>query len=456
MRAPNDALESLVELETFTEKWFALERRLELFADRSAGIPWWDAIRYRVNEFVFSQIAGSALPGPIRRAWPARTRNLARRIALRAALRLKADWNRYEVLVLRAPRQQRDGRPFDAGLDGLVALCPDGRLIVDTFPLYYHLPRRGSSRRGVAIGAPLDRALEALRSDFGLAWDESELRRLIDRLLADFVMDLEEYRRLLGRVQPRLVLMTQNGLEKALFAAAHAEGVPTVEAQHGLIGYAHPAYSYPRGVDYGKWCAFPSTFLTFSDYWIRSCFYPARRCVSVGNDALFIRPLPPASDPDGVMVVSGDLYTEVLVEWTLRLAAALPGRHIIYKLHPNEQLLHRSIQKRLRPCRNVEVVDGTISASAQLQRVGHVILVQSTLALEALQTGRRLCVLKLLHYGMHQDLFDLPAVTLVSNLEELIGALHKPPVSERPPSFFDPFDAGKARQVLSEFAQPST
>ena len=52
-------------------------------------------------------------------------------------------------------------------------------------------------------------------------------------------------------------------------------GIKVVEGQHGLIGYSHAAYSYPRDVEYGDRSTFPTVFLAFSDYWVRTCFYPA-------------------------------------------------------------------------------------------------------------------------------------------------------------------------------------
>ncbi len=57
-------------------------------------------------------------------------------------LQLRIRSSRHDVLVLRAPRQIKNGRRLDAGVDDFVALCPGRALTINTFPHYYHLPRR--------------------------------------------------------------------------------------------------------------------------------------------------------------------------------------------------------------------------------------------------------------------------------------------------------------------------
>ena len=338
----------------------------------------------------------------------------------------------------------------DPGIDDFVALCPGRALTINTFPHYSHLPRRGSSRREVNIGRALDHLMEALKLEFGASWSESALRKDISTQLADFVTDSDVYRKYFARLQPRLVIMTQNGLEKAFFAAAHAAGIRVVEGQHGLIGYSHAAYSYPRNVDYGDRSTFPTVFLAFSEYWVRTCFYPAGRCVVIGNDQFAIGALPPPTDPGGVMFVSGDIYHGVLVEWAMRLARAIPDRQIIYKLHPNQQRSSRAIQQQLAAFKNIEVIDASISARALLSRVAHVVLIQSTVALEALQSGRRVCILPVSHYRVHKDLFEFGAVTVTPSLDDLVRALDMTAEATSPPRFFDPFDAAAARELMRE------
>jgi hypothetical protein len=448
-RPEADGWEQL-DLDEFTERLFSIEKRLELFSDQSGGVPWWDAVRYHVHGFLFACLVGTVPALPVRRAFPARVLGWAQRTGLRMLLHFRIAFSGYDTLILRAPRQKHNGRPLDPGLDDVVALCPGRTLTINTFPHYFHLPRRGSCLPDVCVGEPIDRLLEALRSEFGGSWDQSALRELIGAHLRDFQSALDAYRKLLARVRPRLIVMTQNGMEKALFAAAREARVPLVEAQHGLIGHSHAAYSYPREADYGDHRTFPTVFLAFSKYWVGACFYPADRCVAIGNDRFAIGALPPPADPGAVMFVSGDLYHGVLREWAMRLAAANPQRKIIYKLHPNQHGASRMIEQELSAFKNIEVIDASVSARALLPRVGHVVLIQSTVTLEALQTGRRVCILPFMHYQVHKDLFECAAVTVTPTLEDLIRALDAPTDSVSPPSFFDRFDATAASELLRE------
>jgi capsule polysaccharide export protein KpsC/LpsZ len=150
------------------------------------------------------------------------------------------------------------------------------------------------------------------------------------------------------------------------------------------------------------------------------------------------------------MFISGEPYHEVLREWAMRLAATNPQRKIIYKLHPNQHSASRKIEQELSAFKNIEVIDASVSASALLPRVGHVVLIQSTVTLEALQTGRRVCILPFFHYQVHKDLFECAAVRVTPTLEALIRALDAPADSVAPPSFFDRFDAAAASELLQE------
>lgn len=437
-----------MDLDEFTDRFFAVEKRLEVFSDQSGGVPWWDAVRYHVYEFVFATLAGAPAVRPARRALHVRALGWIQRTSLRMLLHFKVALFGYETMVLRAPREKKGGRPLDAGIDDIAALCPGRALTIDTFPHYYHLPRRESHRREMKASAGIDRLMDELTTEFGRSWDGSGLRELIVAQLTNFQSALAAYRKLLARVRPRLIVMTQNGMEKALFLAASEAQIPLIEGQHGLIGRSHPAYSYPADVDYADRSMFPTVFLAFSQYWIRSCFYPAKRCVAVGNDHFVIGALPPPTDPEAVMLVSADVWHDVLRDWAVRLAQAVPNRKIIYKLHPNQLRASRAIQQEFEPFKNVEVIDGSVSARALLPRVGHVVLIQSTVTLEALQAGRRVCILPFLHYQIHKELFDYPAVTVTPTLEDLLEALELSPDSAAPPSFFDRFDAAAATELL--------
>lgn len=440
-----------MDADAFTDRFLAIEERLALFQDRSIGYPWWDAVRYDVYRMAYAQVAGVPTASPHRPPLGRRCVGVARRTFKRLALHGAALGRRHDVLVLRAPRQMREGQPTDPALDGLVPHLQGRCLVVDTFPDYYHLPRPQPQRMPARHPAVLARLAQALQAELGVRSDAAALQALVAQRLQAFEWALGAYRKLLARVKPRLVLLVQNGLEKALFQAAHEAGIAVVEAQHGLIGHAHPAYSYPRSLRPGSLQTLPDLFLTFSEYWSRACHYPAGHCEAVGNDRFYVRPLPlPPPGAGAVMAISADIYHAVLSRWLRPAAAALPARRFIYKLHPNQHTGFAAIRDEFRDLPNVEVVDSSVAAPSLLPAVSHVVVVQSTVLQEALQAGRQVCVLPELNYRMHEADFHRPQVTVAADVQALIAALQAGVVQAERPVFFDPFNAARARELLGQ------
>jgi len=85
-----------------------------------------------------------------------------------------------------------------------------------------------------------------------------------------------------------------------------------------------------------------------------------------------------------------------------------------------------------------------------LARVSHIVLVQSTVTHEALQAGRRVCIVPRLNYHVHHDLFNVEGVVLTPTLDDLLRAIDETPSTARPIRFFEPLDTGLASTLLSE------
>ena len=437
-----------MDLDEFNDRMFSIEKRLDLFADRSEGLPWWDGLRYEVYVFLYGAISGVPAIDPERRPFHLRALGWLQRAFLKALLSLRIRAFKYDVLVLRAPRQFKQGRRFDPAIDDLVALCPGRRLTINTSPHYYHLGRRGR-RRGCAPAA-VDDLIKMLKTELGGSWSDLELRRLIEARLGDFQAAVESYSKFFSRIRPRFIIMTQNGMEKGLFVAAAAAGIRVIEGQHGLIGPAHPAYSYPRDLDFKDRSSFPAVFLAFSDFWIRSCYYPAAKNLAIGNDHFAVSEPPPIPNNAGVMFVSADVYHGVLRGLVARLAHVVPDRRIIYKLHPNQRYAIAAIRAEFAAIKNIDVIDASVLARTLLPTISHVVVVQSTVAYEALEAGRRVCIVPELDYCILKGIFGLDGVTITPGLEELSRAVEEPVAFARMPSFFDPFDRVQAARLLGE------
>lgn len=439
----------LVDADAFTDRFFDIETKLALFEDRAVGHAWWDVVRYDVYRAVYAEVAGMSAQVAPRRRLAARATGYLQRLGLRIRFAWRSRVRRYDTLVLRAPRQIRKGQPADLALDELIPLCAGPRLVIDTYPHLHHL----SLARGHGATGPLppvvDRLIDALQSSYGLRDDTTiALAELMRTRLHAFDASLRSYRRLLARIRPRLVLLVQNGMEKALFRAAHEAGIPVVEAQHGLIAHAHPGYSYPPSAKIPDRSTFPDLFLTFSDYWSHACHYPADRCEAVGNDAFYPAPLPAHEGLGDILVVSADIYHDVLVRWIRPTAEALPERTFLYKLHPNQHTAFASIRAAFADLPNIQVIDSTVRAPSLFPQTSHVVLVQSTVLQEAAQAGRMVCVLPEMNYRMHRDAFDLPLVRVTPSVDALREALQAPVPRDAPPVYFAPFDRERAQALL--------
>lgn len=437
----------------FNRRFMRLEQMLSLFPEACAADPgWWDAVRHDVMKLVYGRLTstGAETPAPV--SLPERLRHFAQRKLLRIGLEGRLWLGRHDVLVFRAPRMSRDGRRIDIALDQVLATCPGRKLVINTFPHRYD---RGYARPGQLAPRPtsLGGLESAIQDEFGLAIDLDEVVR---QRLADFEIGLRRYRDILARVRPRLVLINQNGIEKALFRAARLEGVPCVEVQHGLINGAHPAYAYPPDVNGEGSGMFPDVLFAFSQFWIDGCHYPARHRIPVGNDMFHPTALPTPPVEGEVLVISAAKYHADLARW-LRLAAPrLPARRFVYKLHPGQAASFEVIRQELADLPNVAVRSTDVAMQALLAQARDVVLIQSTVAYEAVQAGRRLLIIPEQDYDTHTDLLPLDGVEVVADADALVTALERPAAPTVGSVFFAPFDAKISASVLDQLMNHGT
>jgi hypothetical protein len=429
----------------FNRRFMRIEEELALFPDTRVAEPgWWDVVRHDVMKQVYGELSGVAPDAPTSPSFATRLRHLATRLVLRIDLEVRMWLGRYDVLVYRAPRLVREGRRVDTGLDQVIAACPGRKLVINTFPHRYD---RGYARAGQVAPrpAPLDALERRLSGEFGIPVDLDELVR---KRLADFEIGRRRYARVLARVQPRLVLLNQNGIEKALFRATREAGIPCLEAQHGLINAAHPGYAYPASVHSAGRAMFPNVMFAFSQYWIDGCHYPARHRIAIGNDAFHPIRMPPTPLGGAVLVISALKYHETLIRWLRETAPHAPARRFLYKLHPAQASSLVGIQAELADLPNVTVHGTDVTVQSLLGKSSEVLLIQSTVAYEAVQAGRRLLIIPELDYATHSDLMTLDGVEVVKDAAALLKTLAKNRMPRSPPRFFEPFDAARATRIL--------
>jgi hypothetical protein len=430
----------------YTDEFFSMEKDLDLFSKRIEGMQWWDPIRHDVFYFIYHRLSGAKIVQPPKKSILRRALHLALRRWMAAKLRLRLMFFTCDVLVLRAARHlSADGGSFDIALDEILECVKGRKLVIDTFPNYYHirLPKKCRHQYESSKLASLN---EAILARFGQSIDVESLANL---RFAQYREALVQYGSLLDRAKPKYVVLVQNGVEKALFQAAHDRSIPVIEAQHGLINYVHPLYSYPTEIGIGGLATLPTIFLAFSQHWVGQCYYPVVQSVAVGNSQLFIEP--GQLDRQDIMIISANIYENAIEEMLRPVAHALSMHHFFYKLHPNQFAYQSEIKKRLSDLPNVDVVADEQSFRQLMQHCSTALCIQSTGVYEALQAGLSVYLLAKLDFETHTDVLDHPNVRVVQNYEEFVCKFSSQILNtntSRPPVFFQKFSAITTKKVM--------
>ena len=334
-----------------------LEAELDLFEPTFDGVSVWQLLRFPVaGELAWAGPRG--LAGP-----PAASRT---ELAARGA----SDWARYA----RLPRARILAKTFASGLAELQA---DGRYrdvffddVLDAAGTHVKLEARNARGRpraaslpsaattaGIDLGVrvlsrirPTGEAREAARFFGEVISTRLGLTRFgpaaVEQRLLYHRWAKCQYRRVLERVRPELVLVADTG-EFELFAAAKEQGVRCVELQHGLFTRNHPDALGATAVAQRARLIVPDALFLFGAYWedeLRAGGFYGDELRVTGSPRIdrFRARRALARERDGgarrVLVTTQGLATEELaglLAATARLARAA-GRdlQVDLKLHP--------------------------------------------------------------------------------------------------------------------------
>lgn len=218
------------------------------------------------------------------------------------------------------------------------------------------------------------------------------------------------------------MFMVQNGILKGVFAAANEMGVEVIEFQHGQISLNHPAYSYPSDnkVDSTK-IYHPSTLLVFGDFWTKNRYYPGVENVVVGNDFYYkIDRDQSIQVPKRFLVISDKYEGKRLVNYVKSILDLEASFSFYFKLHPNQYKEFDVYKNEFRTYENVEVVSDSMTISELLSKSEGILVVQSTVELEALRDGKKVFVVEEGAYEMMDFVFKEPGVYLINSASDFI------------------------------------
>jgi len=287
---------------------------------------------------------------------------------------------------------------------------------------------------------------DAERKYFSVA--DSHLFNVVLRTYKHHLVERRIWGEIFDRTQPRLLLMTQNGIQKGLIFEARKRHVPVIECQHGVINLMHPAYSYPPDLPPGEAVILPDVLLMFSEYWKHQCRMPGTKIVVVGNNQ-FSSTGDRSTRTGAAVFVSALSFEKFMSPLAVKLAQLMPDRAFIMKLHPAQVSDRAKIEKEYEGIPNLAVVGTEKSCPELFADASDVIIIQSTASYEALDRGIPVHILREGGYVSHQDLFSRPDVSLFSTADELQSALFKPiKQPEGAPRFFDAFDPVAFRELV--------
>lgn len=245
----------------------------------------------------------------------------------------------------------------------------------------------------------------------------------INGLIKNFKSDRHFYRFLIRIKNISAVFLTQNGIQKGLFAAAKNCNVPVVEFQHGLIEKSHMAYSYNKAITYSAAAInLPDYFFSFSKYWAESVFFPVKAVIPIGNTA-FHRNLSSAEGDNetgnGLVVASANIYGEELKRLILDFVNIDPCTRIFFKLHPNQWAEAPYYRTCFAAFKNVVVITDEKSMGELIRETKATLIIKSTAIYEALQAQRIGIVYQKKGTGLSNDLSSLNNIFFIENAFEL-------------------------------------
>jgi hypothetical protein len=243
----------------------------------------------------------------------------------------------------------------------------------------------------------------------------------INTLITQFQIDFKFYSFIFRFKKPKAIFITQNGIQKGLFAAADKFNIPVIEVQHGIIDYGHLSYNYNKNINYeGGRVFLPSYFFTFSDFWKREIYYPVKDILTMGNSYFYntINKIKPSNKQKGILVASSDVFGEQLKE----LVIDFSKKHkipIYFKLHPNQFFQKGYYKEIFKEFGNVQVFTNEKSIYELIELSCAVLVIQSTALYEALHLKRIGVIFKRQTYTRHQHLFGDKNVYLIDDSDEL-------------------------------------
>ncbi|MEY8215028.1 MAG: hypothetical protein RPR97_11195 [Colwellia sp.] len=443
-------------IQTFTQKFHQIEVETEAFEFKDqAGIHYWDAVRSSVFQHIYKKVKADGSYSSESEIKGSKLKRWIKPIISKCAKYLVIKYFKYsqrKVLFVKCSRtfvgerwQDNISSQISSSMlnDKLeIETCASRNSIIHTRYLFHYT----SVALPVCTKQALKRFSEAVQQVFGA---KIELSDVVSENLSIFYTELDFYRSVFTKTKIAKVFLVQNGIQKGLFKAAIESNIEVNEFQHGYIGFAQPAYSYPNVSFHNDNLFLPYRLLTFSDFWQHGYYFPVKEFVVIGSsNHKEITTVDKLSEY--VLVVSANIYHDDLLHLTKKLSSDLSGVTFKYKLHPNQFHQINEIKDSFVGHKNIEVIGPELGISELLKYSLHVLCIQSTAVYEALQSGSFVYCYKRHNYNNHDNVIGSPGFFLIDSAHEFVQLMNVNNMNSsfQTTNFFSPYNPESVKYLL--------
>ncbi len=451
-----------------------MEDDLDLFDETIDGVYFWERIRKKVYDRIHQQVAeeskSSSSPLPKRTEYYRALRNVGTNIFFKNPY-LESE---KDVLVFGYERRKRlsDGYWWDIIADPLLeelemdwVLYEKPRLhehkkppktehirywdLIHYYPKFleeFNLSRWNLTRGERNVLERLEREIE---SRFDASVDVTDLTSTI---LSKRRHRLPQYKKILRRVDPKVVILAKSGRFTFIEACKELD-IPTVKLQTALRSAYNPKYSYP-GDD--------RVHRTFADYvfvWGQETKdripYPVNeeniRVVGFPFLEMQKRKYENTKTKNQVLFISQPTIGERLSKFAVELQQSITDEsiNIVYKLHPSEDATWESTYPWLENS-GIEVVPpGGTPLYKLLSESSDIVGVDSTVLYEAINFNNAIYIVEPANLERLSNLVELGHAGTIIEPEELVDNVHQSGRrASRDNTFF--FQQNSIKQIIRE------
>lgn len=456
---------SILEL---AEQFKAMEVKYNLFQKRTAdGIYYWDILRYRVYLVVLSHYGiyeniGSYFDKALEPYW----KRMVKAVRLMPLFFLNEmrflftlPKNRRYCFLFISRFEDEKGNPVDLLLDDIYKEFQKDAFIIELFnhPSFSPLGKNVKDRyflHRLRMSYLLGKNRKEDWSEVsGIVNNEFQIdvqwERMFNNRLFTFRKDYIFFNRLFKKISPNFLFFQSE--PKGLIAAANEQGIVTLDLQHGHTNDADMMYSYPVEISLDHVTTIPKIFLSLGEFWNHILNFPNRKITS-GSNYFYVTHEEDVNVRKGILAVSTMFIHEFLKEQVAQLATHHPEIIFYYKLHSNQVHQVNESESFFQPYSNVQVIYTEKSVKKIMDHCFAVILIQSSVAYQALQKGLRAFIFKKDYYEASYDIFKEELVTLVDDWRGISAKINnaKSEGNSESTIFFEKFNPSVIHELCSK------